>query len=161
MNRRPNLLLATGIVACALFAVKVVELGRGSVAVLAIVPAVAAQSEQTEAPETTPQASESSPPTSPDPYDDSFDPLNLRAAEIEILQKLTARREEIEAQADARERDLDLREQLLVATEQRIDAKIAELKEMKSSIENLIIQFDEEEEEKTRSLVKIYESMKP
>ena len=77
-------------------------------------------------------------------------------AEIEILESLVARREVIEAQA----RELDMREKLLATTEQRIDAKIAELKKIEASIAGSIEQFDEREDAKIKSLVKIYEKMK-
>ena len=78
------------------------------------------------------------------------------AAEIEILESLVARREELEARA----RELDMREKLLATAELRIDGKIAELKKIEASIAGSIEQFDEREEAKITSLVKIYEKMK-
>ena len=67
-----------------------------------------------------------------------------------------ARREELEARAG----ELDMREKLLAAAEQRVDAKIAELKEMQASLGDQIGRIDEREEAKIKSLVKIYERMK-
>ena len=78
-------------------------------------------------------------------------------AEIETLRSLAARREKL----DDREKGLDTREGLLVVAEERIDEKIAELNTLEERIKSLIIQYDEQEEARLRSLVKIYENMKP
>lgn len=78
-------------------------------------------------------------------------------AEIEMLQSLMERRETL----DIRSREIDIRENLLSAAEQRIDEKIGQLKEIEATIQALLGQHDEQEEKKLRSLVRIYESMKP
>ena len=78
-------------------------------------------------------------------------------AEVQLLQDLAARREELEQ----RSRELDIRENLLEAAEQRIDDQIAELREIEATIESLIQQHDAQEERKLRSLVRVYETMKP
>ncbi len=78
-------------------------------------------------------------------------------AEIETLRSLATRREKL----DAREKSLNTREGLLVVAEERIDEKIAELNTLEERIKSLIIQYDEQEEARLRSLVKIYENMKP
>lgn len=78
-------------------------------------------------------------------------------AEIEILQSLMERRETL----DLRARELDIRGNLLLAAEQRIDEKIAQLKSIEATIQDLLGQHDDQEEKKLRSLVRIYESMKP
>lgn len=85
-----------------------------------------------------------------------FDPALATDAEVEVLQKLAARREEL----DKRSRDIDLRETMLVATERRVKAKIAELKKYEAIVQGLLIKHDGQQEAKYRSLVKIYESMK-
>jgi flagellar motility protein MotE (MotC chaperone) len=81
----------------------------------------------------------------------------LTEEEIAVLQKLAARREAL----DARERELELRQNLLAAAEKRIDAKLAELKKVQGAVTGLIKKHDEEEEAKLRQLVKMYEIMKP
>lgn len=83
----------------------------------------------------------------------SFDVTDVSASEIELLENLVARREALEARA----RELDMREKLLAAAEQRVDAKITELKKIEATVGKVI---NEREESKIRSLVKIYESMK-
>lgn len=78
-------------------------------------------------------------------------------AEIEVLQNLMERRETL----DSRSRELDIRGNLLSAAEQRIDEKIAQLKDIEATIQDLLERHDDQEEKKLRSLVRIYESMKP
>ncbi len=77
--------------------------------------------------------------------------------ELEILQKLAARRDEL----DARAKELELRETMAKAAETRVDKKLAELKQMQTTIEGLLRKHDEQEDAKMKSLVKIYETMKP
>jgi len=96
--------------------------------------------------------------------DDDVEPSRLGAnapalteEEIAILEKLAARREEL----DKRERDLDLRQTLLQAAEKRIDGKLADLKKIQGTVAELIKKHDDEEETKLKSLVKMYETMKP
>ena len=85
------------------------------------------------------------------------DPTLLSPAEIEILLRLAERRDELAL----RKRELDAREGLLRAAEIRIERKVAELETLQGVIEERIKVFDEQQEEKLGSLVKIYESMKP
>lgn len=85
------------------------------------------------------------------------DPALLTQAEIDLLQRLADRRESL----DAREKEMEMREGLLKAAEDRINKKIAELKTFQDTIEGLIKTYDAQQEAKTQSLVKIYESMKP
>jgi len=85
------------------------------------------------------------------------DPTLLTPAEIELLQHLAVRRDEL----NAREQELDMREGLLRAAESRIDKKIAELEGLRETISGLIKTFDEQQDQKLQSLVKIYENMKP
>ncbi len=87
----------------------------------------------------------------------SQDPTLLTEQEIILLQQLSDRRAEIEE----REQDLEQRLGLLAAAETRIDNKIRQLRAFKETIENLIVTYDEQQEKKTQSLVKIYEAMKP
>ncbi|MBE7638310.1 hypothetical protein GUA87_15740 [Sneathiella sp. P13V-1] len=86
-----------------------------------------------------------------------IDVTNLSASEIEVLQRLVERRDQLEA----RSVELDLRENLLKATEKRIDTKIAKLKEIEATIAELLKKYDKQELEKLKSLVAIYEKMKP
>jgi lysyl-tRNA synthetase class I len=55
-------------------------------------------------------------------------------AELELLQSLSERREELEK----RTKEVELQESLLQATEKRIDAKLGEMKTLKSEVERIL-----------------------
>jgi len=86
----------------------------------------------------------------------SFDASELTESEIEVLQKLTERRTQLEK----RQRELDLRDKLLEATENRIDGKISKLKDIEATIQDLLKNYDEQQLKKLKSIVTIYEKMK-
>ena len=81
----------------------------------------------------------------------------ITQSELEVLQSLAKRREEWESRGE----ELRLRENVLAATEKRIDKKIDQLKDLEKQIEKLLGKHDKEKEEQLKSLVKVYESMKP
>jgi flagellar motility protein MotE (MotC chaperone) len=83
--------------------------------------------------------------------------MTFSPQEIEILQSLAQRRDEL----DKRAAEVDRHEALLQATEQRIDAKIAKLQEMEGTINDAFKKEDQKDDAKLKSLVKIYETMKP
>lgn len=78
-------------------------------------------------------------------------------SELEILQKLAQRREEL----DIRERSIEQKAGVLKAAEAQMDVKIAKLKELEASIKDLIGVYDEKEKARLTNLVKIYSTMKP
>ncbi len=100
-------------------------------------------------------AQSSAPPLAP--VDPGLSALNLTQTEIDTLQQLAARREELEQ----RERQIDRRQDLLSAAETRIDRKIVELKELQGVIDGLLVKHDEQQLRELRRAVKTYESMKP
>lgn len=95
---------------------------------------------------------------------DDGDPLNFTAPELNVLQSLSERRQEL----DQRERELDRRLALVKAAEERIDSKVGELRTIQESVEatrtevkELVSQFNTQKDKKFQRLVKTYESMKP
>ncbi len=50
---------------------------------------------------------------------------------------------------------------MLEATEVRLDKKIAETKKLEETVKGLLVEYNKHEDEKIKSLVKIYENMKP
>ena len=86
-----------------------------------------------------------------------FDPLDLTAAEIKVLQSLAKRRDQIKL----REKELQSKESVLTAVEARLDSKLNELKDVKDKIEDAMNKDDEKQKTKLKRLVKIYEGMKP
>lgn len=81
----------------------------------------------------------------------------MSQTELDVLQKLQERRGTL----DVREKDIEKREALLKAAEDQIDRKVAEMKTLQNTIEGLLRQYNDQEDNKMRSLVKIYENMKP
>ena len=77
--------------------------------------------------------------------------------EAEVIRNLGERR----AALDARERDLELREQLLSVSEKGIAERLAELKSLEERLTAMLAKRDEAEEAQLASLVKTYENMKP
>jgi len=98
-----------------------------------------------------------SPPPQPDGVLIPIDGAKLPSgAEREILQRLQQRREEL----DARARELDIRENLVKAAEQRISAHLAEIKEVEARIKTETVQKDQAEANRFKGLVTMYENMK-
>lgn len=79
------------------------------------------------------------------------------AVEVELLQSLSKRREELERW----ENNIQIKESALDATEKRIDDKIKQIDAMKKQVALLLAQYNTQEDAKIHSLVKIYENMKP
>ena len=118
-------------------------------------PAPAAQPA---APQPAPAQVQAQPPQATAKQDDKpLDPIMFSQSEIEILQNLASRRKEI----DLREEAVLKREVLFQAAEKRLEEKIGELSKIKGEIESLIKKYNEQEETELKSLVKIYETMKP
>lgn len=92
------------------------------------------------------------------PKDEALpDPDDMSRGDLKILQELAQRRREL----DQREQDLAMRDGLLKAAEKRVEEKIAELAAMKAKLEALVKQREEQQNAQLKSLVKIYENMKP
>jgi flagellar motility protein MotE (MotC chaperone) len=77
--------------------------------------------------------------------------------EIAVLQQLAQRRDAL----DQREQELERQRMLLAAVETRIADKLAAMEKLQAVLESVIKRNDAEMESRIRSLVKIYELMKP
>lgn len=96
--------------------------------------------------------------TAPLPKDPvAEDPKSESAAEVDVQSSLTKRRLEL----DTREADIEMRTKVLAAAEQRVDGKIAMLKQLQDQITALLGQRDAEQQKQIASLVKTYSAMKP
>lgn len=93
----------------------------------------------------------------PPPKSPPKDPLLLSPAEIDILQQLSQRRADI----DKRASELNQQQVVLQAAEKRVDEKIAKLQDLQNSIQAAVDKQNAEDDARTQSLVKIYETMKP
>ena len=81
----------------------------------------------------------------------------VSASERAILERLQARRLELEARA----REIDIRESLLKAAEKRIESRVDELKGVESRISTASGQKTEADAARFKSIATMYEGMKP
>ncbi len=103
------------------------------------------------------KANATSADVSEDTDDEETAKREFSQVEIDLLQSLAKRRQELDEWA----KQVQLKENMLVAVEGRIDEKTNNLEKMKKEVEALLAKYNEQEDIKIRSLVKIYESMKP
>jgi len=81
----------------------------------------------------------------------------VSASERAILERLQARRQEIES----RQREIDIRESLLKSAEKRIENKVDEMKAVESRISTTQAEHKAAEAQRMKGLVTMYEGMKP
>jgi len=81
----------------------------------------------------------------------------VSASERAILERLQARRQELEARA----REVDIRESLLKSAEKRIESKVEELKAVESRITTATGQKADTEAARFKGIITMYEGMKP
>ena len=120
--------------------------------------------EETKAPEAKPETKSGEPkPAAPEtkPQGATYHPeeaqQGVSASERAILERLQERRQELEARA----REIDIRENLLKAAEKRIESRVEEMKATESRISAASEQKAEAESARFKSIVTMYESMKP
>jgi flagellar motility protein MotE (MotC chaperone) len=78
------------------------------------------------------------------------------AGERAVLERLQDRRKEL----DTRGRELEMRESLLKVTEKRLEAKVAELKDVEARVNTAMGTRDKAEAARFKSIVSMYENMK-
>ncbi len=81
----------------------------------------------------------------------------VSASERAVLERLQARRQELEARA----REIDIRESLLKAAEKKVESRVEELKGVESKIATETTQKNEAEATRFKGIITMYESMKP
>jgi flagellar motility protein MotE (MotC chaperone) len=134
----------------ALLAVKSAELVRAAAPAADPAPkAAAAEAATPTQPSPPPQAPALTPSEEPPPP--------VTDAERTVLLDLRQRRQEL----DARDTALAARESVLVAAEQKVSARVAELLVLQKKLESLDAARKEREDAGWQGLVKLYEAMKP
>ena len=113
---------------------------------------VAAKKEE---PKPAPAAPEVTKPDGVVLYSEQTTPVS--PSERAILERLQARRQELEARA----REVDIRESLLKAAEKRIESKVEEMKAVESRISTTTIQKAETDAARFKGIITMYEGMKP
>lgn len=160
---RMRLLPAVMVGAALLLTLKVTALVTGASPLVPAVEAASAEPDESAATdeaeveaEETAEVEEKDEHTRPD-VDLSARPAPARSQSNDVLQALAARRKAL----DVRQNEVEIREKLLAAAETRIDDKIAELKELKAKIDEVFKTEESKGDAKFKSLVKVYENMKP
>ncbi|MEI9923663.1 MAG: flagellar protein FlbB [Bradyrhizobium sp.] len=82
---------------------------------------------------------------------------SVSPSERAILERLQARRQELEARA----REIDIRESLLKAAEKRVESKVEEMKAVESRISTATQQKSDADAARFKGIVTMYEAMKP
>ena len=95
-------------------------------------------------------------PPKPNGLKVNLEPVAPRG-ERAILERLSDRRQQL----DARSEELEMRENLLKAAEKRVEAKVAELKDLEAKIKVALDQRDQNEVKRFKGIVAMYEAMKP
>jgi flagellar motility protein MotE (MotC chaperone) len=80
----------------------------------------------------------------------------LSHAEVQVLQALGERR----AALDARGEQLETEDALVLAAEQRLNERIAELRQLETTVNELLGQLDESQEQRIAALVDVYQRMR-
>lgn len=161
MMRHPRLLPLVAFAALCLAGLKITDLVLGGGQVLSGVASATAQDgasgEATDA-ATAPAASAApAAPAVPPPVVTSGPQISPTRTEMEVLESLAQRRKVL----DQRERELQLRENLLRAAEARVESRIKELKSIEARIEAQLQKQEDERKEQQDRLVKMYTSMRP
>jgi len=84
-------------------------------------------------------------------------PAGISPSERAILERLQARRQEL----DARAREVEIRESLLKAAEKRIESRVEEMKATEGQIGKATEQKSEADAARFKGIITMYESMKP
>lgn len=110
-------------------------------------PASSAQAQHAEA--AAPAANQCAPAT-------LADMAGLSAAEVQVLQALSERREALNARAE----QFSTQDELMLAAEQRLNERLAELRALETHVNDLLGQLDEAQETRLASLVDVYQRMR-
>ncbi len=80
----------------------------------------------------------------------------LSAAEVQVLQALGERREALELRGE----QLETQDALMLAAEQRLNERVAELRQLETTVNDLLGRLDEEQERRVANLVDVYQRMR-
>jgi flagellar motility protein MotE (MotC chaperone) len=158
MSRMPRILPLVGVAIAGVVAINALEGGPG------LVGAVRSFAEDVGSPKKPAAVSSNAPAPAKPPAPvcaptaaELAQEAGLSPAELQVLQSLSSRR----GQLDQRENDLDTQVQLIAAAEAKLDQRIAQMNGLKSDIQTLLGQADQQKQTEIDSLVRVYEAMKP
>lgn len=84
------------------------------------------------------------------------DMAGLSQSEVQVLQALGTRRAELDARGVA----METQDGLMLAAEQRLSERLAELRTLETRVNDLLGQLDQAQEQRLRELVGVYERMR-
>lgn len=84
------------------------------------------------------------------------DMAGLSQAEVQVLQALGARREALDARGEA----LETQDGMMLAAEQRLNERLAELRTLETHVNDLLGQLDAAQEQRLTELVGVYRRMR-
>lgn len=108
------------------------------------------------APTAEPAATEAAPAEGSCPAPTFAEMAGLSQAEVQVLQALGARREAL----DQRATTIETEDALMAAAQQRLDERLTELRRLESTVQELLGQLDEAQEQRLASLVDVYQRMR-
>jgi flagellar motility protein MotE (MotC chaperone) len=80
----------------------------------------------------------------------------LSQTEVQVLQALSARREAL----DQRATEMETQDELVAAAERRLDQRLAELRQLEGTVNELLGHLDEAQEQRVSALVDVYQRMR-
>lgn len=100
----------------------------------------------------------------PDPYPNADfvkecinQPMKYNDIEVQMLENLSNRRKEL----DEKESQLNEKQKLIEIAAAQVEDKLKQVKDLQSSVQDLLAKYNEKEDSKIQSLVRIYQAMKP
>lgn len=116
----------------------------------------ASQTQAPQAEETAPSASSAEQAVSQCAPPTLAEMAGLSAAEVQVLQALSARREALDQRAD----EVETQDALVLAAERRLDERLAELRRLEANVSDLLGRLDEAQEQRMAGLVDVYQRMR-
>jgi len=80
----------------------------------------------------------------------------LSQSEVEVLQALGTRRQAL----DQRATQIETQDDLMIAAERRLDERLAQLHQLETTVNGLLGQLDQAQEQRLASLVDVYQRMR-
>lgn len=147
----PRLLPAAMVTVAAVLGLKAIAIGESVAETVAAAPEEAAHTETADAT----AAAAATPATQCAPAT-LAEMAGLSHDEVQVLQALGARRETLEARGE----QLETQDALMLAAEQRLNERLAELRALETTVNDLLGNLDEAQEQRLTSLVDVYQRMR-
>lgn len=135
--------------AAVVLAMKAAAMAEGVAETAAVSPAAPETPQQAATEAAAPAENQCAPPT-------LAEMAGLSAAEVQVLQALSSRR----ATLDQRAAEMETEDALVLAAEQRLSERLGELRQLETTLNDLLGRLDETQEARLASLVDVYQRMR-